>query len=62
MTLFLCYFRINKRNNRILQVEDSKNDDGHANVNEDIRKGIYGGAATVTHKRTFKLLFGENKG
>ena len=36
LTLFRCYFRINKGHNHILLVDDGNNDDGNGKVTEDI--------------------------
>ena len=36
ITLFRCYFRINKGHNHILLVGDGTNDDGHRKVTKDI--------------------------
>ena len=36
ITLFRCYFRINKGHNHILLVGDGTNDDGRRKVTEDI--------------------------
>ena len=35
ITLFRCYFRIDKRYNYILLVDAGKNDDGYGKVTED---------------------------
>ena len=54
ITLFRCYFLINKGHNHILLVDDDKNDDGHGKVTEVIQKDILQYLLLIWHCPTHK--------